>query len=261
MMPEENDLDTNEEDVSENLEEDKPKGVIVKSDKDKEVRESIFSKMRRAYQAWYKKHEDGILYTLDILLNAAVIVGLVIAIRYFLISPFQVSGSSMCNTLNYIEEECISAHKRGGEYIIIDKTYRFKDVQRGDVVVFKPPNDGEDYYVKRIVGLPNEKIVIKDGYVWIYNADYPSGWQLDETYLNEQNVGNTIPELEFDIPPDRYFVMGDNRNGSFDSRHWKDEEDEPTPFITRSDIDGKVWLVLWPFGNMRIMEHAVYEDQ
>lgn len=240
-------------------EESKPKGVIVKSDKDVEKHVSLYQRIRLALRAWYKRHEEGILYTLDIVLNAAVIIGLVVAIRYFLISPFQVSGSSMCNSLNFIDGECLGQSKQWGEYIIIDKTYRFKEAKRGDVIVFKPPNNAEDYYVKRIIGLPNEKLVIKDGYVWIYNADHPDGWQLEELYLNEQNAGKTIPDQEINIPPERYFVMGDNRNGSFDSRHWKGENNEPTPFITRDSIDGKVWLVLWPFSNMRFFPEFQYE--
>lgn len=224
-----------------------------------EKKKNTSAENQSSWKAFYKKHESSFLYFFDILINGIVIIGLVYLIRYFLISPFQVSGSSMCNTLNFIEEQCISKYNSGGEYIIIDKTYRYRDPVRGDVVVFTPPSSTEDYYVKRLIGLPGEKVVIEDGLVRIFNEDYPNGFDLPEEYLNEDNKDNTSPEGEFDIPSGYYFVMGDNRMGSFDSRHWKDNDGNPTPFIRQSDIDGEVWFVLWPFGNMRFLEETKYK--
>lgn len=216
-------------------------------------------KQKGFFGTFYKNHKESILYTLDILVNGVVILGLVVLIRHFLISPFQVSGSSMCDNLNYIGNKCITKFENGGEYIIIDKTYKYRDPSRGDVVVFTPPNHESDYYVKRIIGLPGEKVVIKNGSVWIFNTEYPNGVKLKESYLNETNNENTHPDGEYSVPENNFFVMGDNRNGSFDGRHWRNEIGESTPFITKEHIDGKVWLVLWPLDNMRVFPEYDYE--
>ena len=185
----------------------------------------------------------------DIILNAAIIITIVFTIRYFLISPFQVSGNSMLDTL----------HDR--EYIIVNKlNYRFNEPERGDPIVFLPPNHKKDYYVKRIIGIPGDTVVIENGKVKLITPEDPEGHYVDESYLSERFNGKTylptdIMNETFTVPEDKYFVLGDNRTGSSDSRYWRDAyTNEPTPFVEKDMISGKVWTVLWPLNKIRIID-------
>jgi len=123
-----------------------------------------------------------------------------------------------------------------GQRIIISKTaYWCGDPQRGDIIVFPSPNNPDDDYIKRIIGLPGEVVEIKDGVVYIHQTD-GTMLTLDETdYISnpakEDFLSDTIPDGE-------YFVLGDNRNNSEDSRYgWA---------VPRDEIVGKAWLSLWP---------------
>lgn len=217
-------------------------------------------------QGFFKNKKEALYYVIDIAFNAVVIFGLVILIRTFLISPFQVSGQSMCNTLNFVDGVCLTQQSIG-EYIIINKlSYYFSEIKRGDVVVFVPPIKKDEYYVKRIIGLPGDKIQIKNGYVWTKMKNTLQWRKLDEIYLNEQNQGRTfvssdLDDYVFEVPTDHYFMLGDYRTGSSDSRYWKDfESGERVPFVAKKDIDGKVWLVLWPFDNIRTIQETIYPE-
>jgi len=121
-----------------------------------------------------------------------------------------------------------------GQRLIINKAiYHFREPQRGDVIVFHPPHNQPDY-IKRIIALPGESVEIKEGTVYIHTED-GDVFPLDEPYIKEAPShpfeGDTIPENE-------YFVLGDNRNNSNDSRNdWT---------VERQDIIGKAWLSIWP---------------
>jgi len=131
----------------------------------------------------------------------------VFLIRTFLIQPFLVSGASM------------EPNFGSGNYLIIDElTYRLREPERGEVVVFKYPNNPSTYYIKRIVGLPGEKVEIKEGSVYIFNSEHPDGLRLEEEYL-PFNV-NTSGSVSTSLSDSEYFVLGDNRSYSFDSRSW-----------------------------------------
>jgi len=131
---------------------------------------------------------------------------LLFPIRIFLFEPFFVKGSSM--EPNY----------HPYDYLIVDKlTYRFSEPKRGDVIVFKPPFDSSVYYIKRVIGLPGEKIVLKDSKIFIYNKEYPNGFELKEDYLQGHT---TFGNQEITLGKDEYFVLGDNREVSSDSRTW-----------------------------------------
>ena len=203
------------------------------------------------------------LNILDIVLNVVIIVVLVYFVRSFIISPFQVYGPSMCDTLNFINNRCLNEY---GEYIIVNKiTYLgpFGDPERGDVIVFKPPDEEEDFFIKRIIGLPGDKIEIKGGKVYIQNEEHPEPYELDEPYLNERNSEHTATfgETEFEVPEGKYFALGDNRDKSTDSRScFRDpfsggcKGDDATAYLDEEDVEGKAWLVLWPFNRMRFVE-------
>jgi len=214
-----------------------------------------------------------ILFAADLLLNILVVVVLVIIIRAFVMSPFQVYGISMCNTLNYIDGQCRDGY---GDYIIINKSsyLHFGDwsmgtPQRGDVVVFRPPYHGNEFYIKRVIGLPGETVRLIDGYVYLFNDQNPNGIQLNEPYLSEDNHGNTFATggiSEFTVPEGKYLVLGDNRKRSSDSRLcFKESEASPncgekgaTPYLGLDEIEGKAALVLWP--TPMVIETASYPE-
>lgn len=191
----------------------------------------------------------------DVLLNIVIIVSVVAGIRTFLVSPFQVEGNSMIDTLE------------NRQYIIINKlVYFVRAPERGDIVVFRPPNaDHGKYYVKRVIGLPGDEILIRNGNVFVRNADTDKELKLNEAYLNERNKDHTYvgaagsgEEKRFSVPKDFFFLLGDNRLGSLDSRSFRNAENEPTPFVPQKDIKGRVWFVALPFSKAHAMEAPVY---
>lgn len=130
---------------------------------------------------------------------------IVLPIRIYIAQPFIVSGSSMDPTFT------------DGEYLIIDEiSYRFQTPQRGDVVVFRYPQDTTTFFIKRIIGLPGETVDIKDSTVTIEGAEGTSMFTLDESYLSHPTWSTSRIKLS----DDEYFVMGDNRPASSDSRIW-----------------------------------------
>ncbi len=152
---------------------------------------------------------------------------IIIPVRYYLIQPFFVHGASM------------EPNFSNGQYLIINEIgYRFDDPQRGEVVVFKYPLNPSQYYIKRIVGLPGETIEVKDGRVVIYGKNLQEGRVLDESsYLPKDRI--TLGDIKVELRENEYFVLGDNRQASSDSRRWGE--------LSREDIIGQVWIRAWPF--------------
>lgn len=202
-----------------------------------------------------EKH--GLWYHLfDIGLNIIVIVAVVVTIRTFLVSPFQVEGSSMVSTLE---------HK---EYIIINKlAYHIGSPERGDVVVFRPPNAPDKPYVKRVIGIPGDAIVIEDGIVSIKPASGSSFIPISESYLNSRNTGRTYQappssgntrRIAYSVPKGHYFLLGDNRQGSLDSRSFRDENGDPIPYVEEDSILGRVWLIALPISKAHALQAPEY---
>lgn len=152
---------------------------------------------------------------------------IIVPIRYFLIKPFYVKGASM--------EPTFYDH----EYLVIDEiSYRFKDPSRGEIIVFRYTEDPSQFFIKRVIGLPNEKVQISDGQVNIFNNDNPQGTVIDEgAYLDYDVV--TAGDMVVQLQVDEYFVLGDNRPYSLDSRK--------IGTVAREDIVGKTWIRAWPF--------------
>lgn len=169
-----------------------------------------------------------------VLVGAVVLVFFVI--RPFFMEPFVVSGQSMYPNFD------------NKDYLIIEKlSYRFGEPMRGDVVVFKYPQNPDQYFIKRIIALPGETITIKNGRVYILNAQYPEGELLDERFLPQQGVTESRYVETLQLGGKDYFVMGDNRDHSSDSRFWG-----PLP---EADLVGKVWLRLLPLDNIGVPGH------
>ncbi|PIR44281.1 signal peptidase I [Candidatus Wolfebacteria bacterium CG10_big_fil_rev_8_21_14_0_10_31_9] len=178
------------------------------------------------------------LYTLreifEIVLIAIIVV---VGVRQFLVQPFLVSGSSM------------EPNFHSGDYILINEvSFRFRQPERGEVVVFKYPGNEKTYFIKRIIGLPGERMSVLDGKVYIYNTQNPKGFLVSESYLPKDL--KTIGNKELQLANEEYFVMGDNRNASFDSRQWGS--------LQKTEIIGIVWLRLWPLNQVMAFEKPSY---
>jgi signal peptidase I len=168
---------------------------------------------------------------------ALVLAGLV---RYFIVQPFFVEGASM------------EPNFEDGEYLLVDEiSYYFKTANRGEVVVFHYPLDTSKYYIKRIIGLPSETIEIKDGKVFIYNDEKPEGFAAGEKYIPAGFI--TDGNIKKKLGTSEYFVLGDNRPASSDSRRWG--------VLPKSDIVGRVWLRAWPLDRFDIFKLPSYATE
>ncbi len=166
---------------------------------------------------------------------------IIIPVRYFLIQPFYVKGASMEPT--YLDHE----------YLIIDEiSYRWRDPVRGEVVVFRPPNNQKQYYIKRVIGIPGDRVKVTGGRVYLYNEANPSGEKLDEPYLGvstngvsgEGGVVQTYGEVDVVLKDNQFFVLGDHREASLDSRVFGP--------IDRRTIVGRTWLRGWPVSRFTV---------
>lgn len=202
------------------------------------------------------KHRGIWFHIVDVLFNIAVIAFVVVGIRTFLVSPFQVEGRSMTPTLE------------DGEYIIINKLAYFVDnPRRGEVVVFRPPNDLSKYYVKRIIGEPGDTVIVRGGAVYLRMRGTTVEKKIEEPYLGPENRGQTYrhpsaerdaSEARFSVPDGQYFVLGDNRQGSQDSRSFVGDNGKLSPFVPQSEIKGRVWFVALPLTKIHALQPAAY---
>ena len=172
----------------------------------------------------------GILgFTGDILKITLISLVIILPIRFYVAQPFFVRGASMEQSFH------------DGDYLIVDQiSYRLGDPNRGDVIVFKAPTGGTQFLIKRIIGLPGETIAIREGVVRI------NGQKLAEKYLNEPTPGdinNVLGEEEF-------FVLGDNRDASFDSRQWG--------VLPKDNIVGRAWIRAWPVTQFNFIDIPQY---
>jgi len=156
---------------------------------------------------------------------------IVIPIRIFIAQPFIVQGASMDPTFET------------GQYLIVDQlTYRFEDIERGDVIVFKYPKDPSKFFIKRVIGVPGDTLTIDRDVVTIKNEAYPDGFTLEEPYVQAMRPDTVLTET---LGEHEYFVMGDNRNASSDSRIWG---------VLRDDlIVGRAFVRLLPVTEIGIL--------
>ncbi len=159
--------------------------------------------------------------------------GLALFIRFFIAAPYVVSGSSM-------EPALFDWH-----YLIIDKlVYKISPPERGDVIVLTLPQDAGRSLVKRIIGLPGETVRISGSKIIIVNSEHPSGFSLEEPYVDAKNE-SAGESLEVALGSGEYFVLGDNRRVSSDSRLWGS--------LPEGDIVGRVDLRLFPFNMISVL--------
>jgi signal peptidase I len=161
----------------------------------------------------------------------------IIGVRELLFKPFYVEGQSMIPNF------------QPNQYLIIDElTHRFRDYERGEVIVFKH-TDGQ-YLLKRIIGLPGERIKVANGKITIYNNTHPEGLVLNESYLPHdlQTVGEETVVLD----KEQYFVLGDNRPNSLDSRRFGP--------ISKEQITGRVFFRGWPFDQITVFKTPQFDS-
>ncbi len=163
---------------------------------------------------------------------------IVVPVRMFVAQPFLVSGASMEETF------------QNGDYLIVDRvSYTLDDPKRGDVVIFRYPKDPSKFFIKRIIAIPGDTINITGSTVTITNTDSPAGFVVDEPYIKSMKAGITITET---LGEREYFVMGDNRDESSDSRVWGVLQEER--------IVGRAFLRLFPPQSFDVMPGAVEKE-
>lgn len=178
------------------------------------------------------------LFFLDFLETIVVSLAIFALIYLFLFQPHQVDGRSM------------EPNFHNGEYILTDKvSYRFGDPKRGEVVVFHSPQDERVDFIKRIIAVPGDEVMVKGGYVYLNNQ------KLEETYLNDPGAvtaGRFLREGQpVEVPNGQYLVLGDNRLHSSDSREWG--------LITQGGIVGRAFFRYWPLSQFGLVKTAESE--
>ena len=167
---------------------------------------------------------------LEVVEIAVIAVAAVFIVRTYLVQPFLVSGTSMVPTFS------------SGDYVLTDElTYHVRPPERGEVAVFHDPEDWSTYFIKRVIGLPGDRVVVKNNAITIYNAANPQGLALDETYLPQGTV--TSGNEDITLSSSSYFMLGDNRPFSYDSRSWG-----PLP---AKNMVGLVRFRLWPLNELQ----------
>lgn len=176
----------------------------------------------------------------ELLRFALIALLIVLPVRLFVAQPFIVSGASM--------EETFAT----GQYLIVDQlTYHFEEPKRGDIVIFRYPNDPSKYFIKRVIGLPGDTVTITDGNVTITNDSETFQSPLSEPYVASANRSNG--SLERTLGDGEYFVMGDNRGASSDSRAWGT--------LPRENIVGRAFVRLFPFNELDFLPGAYNLDR
>ncbi len=174
---------------------------------------------------------------LEVFEIAFVAVGSVFLVRTFLVQPFVVSGSSMAPNFE------------NGDYLLIDElTYRFRVPERGEVVVFRYQNNPSTYFIKRVIGLPGEHVQIKNNQIAVTPHGATEPIALKESYLPPGVV--TGGDAEYSLNEHEYFVLGDNRSFSFDSRSWG--------LLEAHNMVGIARLRLWPLPQLQAFAAPQY---
>jgi signal peptidase I len=182
------------------------------------------------------------IYTILIDLFETIVIagGIFVVIYAFLFRPYQVNGESMMPNFH------------NGEYILTNLiTLRINELEKGEVVVFKAPVDHDKDYIKRIIGVPGDTVMVNEGRVYVNGEAVDESEYLSPTLLTSN--GNFMkPGQTATVPEDQYFVLGDNRNASSDSRDWG--------FVPKKDIVGKSMVVYWPPKEFKIVRGATYTN-
>ena len=185
----------------------------------------------------YSKTKEVLAFVWETAKIIIISLAIILPIRYYLVQPFFVKGASMEENFH------------DGDYLLVDEiSYRLEAPQRGDVIVFRYPENPSQFFIKRIIGLPGETVEVKDNKVIVYNEENKEGLALGESYLAsyQQTNGNSRVSLD----NNNYYVLGDNRLQSSDSRRWGT--------LDKKLIIGKAWLRLWPVTKITKVQAVSY---
>ncbi len=175
--------------------------------------------------------------TFELIRFIAIAAIIIIPFRIFIAQPFIVNGASMDPTFHT------------NQYLIVDQlTYRTHEPERGDVIIFRFPLNPKDFYIKRVIGLPNETVTIQGSDVYIQEAGSEESYKLDEPYIEFRSNNN----MNVTLGDDEYFVMGDNRPNSSDSRHWG--------VLPKEFIVGRAYIRLLPFDKIDFMPGQHHQE-
>jgi signal peptidase I len=186
--------------------------------------------------------KDFFYFLWDLLKTGVIVFLIAFSIRYFLVQPFIVEGNSMLP--NFVDQEYLLAEKI---------SYIIGQPKRGDVVIFKPPANPSQNYIKRIIGLPGETVEISESEVKIINGDHPKGKSLGEEYIPKNTITrplNNNDKTSVTLGDNQYFVLGDNREHSSDSREWG--------LLPKVNIIGRAWLTIKPLDRFGIQHRIDY---
>jgi signal peptidase I len=177
------------------------------------------------------------IFFLDILEVIVFAIAIFLFVYLLLLQPHKIKGDSM------------QPNFPNGEYLLTDKvSYRFREPKRGEVIVFEAPDANGDEFIKRIIGLPKERISVKEGAVFVNQR------RLEEDYLGTGSItlpGNFLKDgQEATVPENQYFVLGDNRLHSSDSRTWG--------FVGKDKITGRAWIIYWPIAKAGPIKEIKY---
>lgn len=203
---------------------------------EEETEEKVLSpKELRKKQKEEKRAKNPKLYAvLDWVVVIAVALAVALFINFFIIVNSTVPTGSMETTI-----------MPGSRMIGFRIAYLFGEPQRGDIIIFKYPDDPSQLFVKRIVGMPGETVEIIDGVTYI------NGEEFEEDYINDSYWLSSVENEDYGpyvVPEDSYFMMGDNRGNSRDSRKWTN------PYLEKSGIVGKAWLCYWPLSDFGVLK-------
>lgn len=168
---------------------------------------------------------SGVRELMSWILTVVVAIVLALILNRFVLINAEIPSGSMENTI-----------MTGDKIIGFRLSYLFSDPKRGDIIIFRNPDNESENYVKRVIGLPGETVIIDNACVYV------DGELLTEDYLKEDWTLATGPYL-FEVPEDAYLVMGDNRNNSYDARYWNHT------YVESDKILGKALFCYWPFGD------------
>lgn len=221
--------------------------VAVDSEADHQIPSVVTEDEQAVRESNKDSHKKGVVaatlsgivgFVLDFIETIVVALSIFVVVYLFLVQPHEVRGSSM------------EPNFHNNEYILTDKiSYRIHNPNRGDVIIFKSPQNPDVDYIKRIVGLPGDRVMVKNGYVYV------NGIKLNEYYLKDLTLlfpGSFVQEgVEIAVPSNDYFVMGDNRPHSSDSREFGP--------IDKKSIIGKALIRYWPPQMMGVIPGISYD--
>lgn len=186
--------------------------------------------------------KDFFYFLWDLLKTGVIVFLIAFSIRYFLVQPFIVEGNSMLP--NFVDQEYLLAEKI---------SYIISQPKRGDVIIFKPPVNPSQNYIKRIIGLPGETVEVSEAGVKIINTEHQDGISLGEEYISKGTITrplNNDEKTSVVLGDGQYFVLGDNREHSSDSREWG--------LLPKTNIIGRAWLTIKPLDRFGIQHRIDY---